>query len=85
MAIDAQQAGALERLRADPKRFERYVSMVADRLYKTGEEAAVWIEQMYAEGRVDLVDAVVEGTLLEGGHIYHPEEPPRSLDGLTTS
>ena len=58
---------------ADPERWLRAVATVGERLRKTDSEAAKWIEQMYREGQAELVDVVVEGWLIEGGHVYRDE------------
>ena len=83
MPIDARHARLRDQLRADPKRLERYARRAAKRLHKPLADASEWIFAMYEENQGWLVDAVVEGVLIEGGTIYHPEEPPRSIGGLT--
>jgi hypothetical protein len=74
MAMDVRHARARAELHADRERFDRYASKVAERLHKSVDDAVAWLNQMYDENRGDLVLAVAEGWLIEGGHVFHPEE-----------
>jgi hypothetical protein len=89
--MDATHRRAYEDLQSDRRRLDRYASAISERLHIDYLSAMHWLDNMYEANYGELVDAVVNGTLVDGALVpgiadatAWRDGPPRSFEGRTT-